>query len=231
MPSEWVEWHKRYDEDPSLTQRLKVVQDLLFEVLDRSPAGPVRAVSMCAGDGRDLLGVLATHPRRNDVRARLVELEPELVERGRAATVRQAIPGVEFQLGDAGTTDAYAGAVPAHLVMVCGVWGNVRDDDIQTTIGHLPELCAPGATVVWTRGRFEPDLTPAIRRWFDEAGFDELAFVTIPNSTMSVGAHRLRVAPRPFRPHVRLFTFLPKEDRPSTRARAKRGPTPPERSA
>jgi hypothetical protein len=38
---------------------------------------------MCAGEGRDLLEVLADHPRSGDVGGRLVELNPELA--GRAA--------------------------------------------------------------------------------------------------------------------------------------------------
>ncbi|MGD0371587.1 MAG: hypothetical protein ABSC16_07795 [Candidatus Dormibacteria bacterium] len=80
-------------------------------------------------------------------------------------------------------------------------------------------LCAPGATVIWTRGRFEPDLTWAIRAWFVTAGFDELAFHAIPGSTASVGVNRLAIPPPPFHPGVRLFTFLEREARPSSRAR------------
>ena len=46
---------------------------------------------------------------------------------------------------DAGTSDAYAGAVPADLVLACGVLGNVTPDDVAATIAFLPRLCAPGA--------------------------------------------------------------------------------------
>jgi hypothetical protein len=106
------------------------------------------------------------------------------------------------------------------------VWGNVTDADVQNTIKHLPELCAPGATVIWTRGRFEPDLTPAIRGWFEQAGFTELAFATVPGSTQSAGAHRLMAAPLPFVPGQRLLTFLETELRPATIAR--RAGAPPQ---
>jgi hypothetical protein len=37
-------------------------------------------------------------------------------------------------------------------------------------------LCRPGATVIWTRGRRPPDLTPQVRAWFSENGFGEVAF-------------------------------------------------------
>ena len=41
-------------------------------------------VSACASDGRDLLGTLANHPRAKDVHARLVEINAQLVERGKS---------------------------------------------------------------------------------------------------------------------------------------------------
>jgi hypothetical protein len=54
----------------------QMVQAMVADALERVPPGPVRVVSLCAGQGRDLLGVLADHPRRGDVTARLVELDP-----------------------------------------------------------------------------------------------------------------------------------------------------------
>lgn len=222
--SEWVEWHRAYAGDHPHARRLEVVRDFIGRALDRAPPGPIRVVSLCAGDGRDLLGVLERHPRASDVVARLVDLEPELVAAGREHAARLGLEHVEVVEGDASNTNACVGAAPADLVLVCGIFGNVRDEDVRNTVDHLPELCAPGATVVWTRGRFAPDLTPTIRRWFRDAGFEELGFVPIPDTTASVGANRLVAPSRPLRAGVRLFTFLPKEERPSSR----RGPTPDE---
>lgn len=221
MPSEaneWVEWHRSYDGDRARTQRLELVRERIREALSESPPGPIRVVSVCAGDGRDLLGALEGHPRAGDVRARLVELTPELVSAGCGQAHRQHLAGVEFVRGDAATTSTYEGAVPARLVIVCGVFGNISDSDIHRTVTHLPELCAENATVIWTRGRVAPDLTPTIREWFRETGFAEVSFVPIPDSTASVGTHRLTGPPKPFRAGVHLFTFLPKAERPSTRA-------------
>jgi hypothetical protein len=223
--SEWVEWHRRYDSDAGLSGRLRLVQQMIRDALDARPAGSSAIISMCAGDGRDLLEVLASHPRRADVQARLVEADAELAGRARAEVTRLGL-SVEVALTDASMTEAYAGAVPADVVLVCGVWGNVTDADVRNTVEHLPELCAPGATVIWTRGRFAPDLTPAIRGWFEQAGFTELAFATVPGSTQSAGAHRLVAAPRSFVPGRRLFTFLETELRPATIAR--RAAAPPQ---
>src|SRR2546429_389313 len=62
---DWSEWHRAYDEPGSnLSQRLRIVQARIREVLDAAPPGPITAVSICAGQGRDLLEVLAVHPRR-----------------------------------------------------------------------------------------------------------------------------------------------------------------------
>lgn len=227
MTNEWVEWHRQYAGDGLLVRRLEVVQARIREALDRAPPGPIRVLSICAGDGRDLLGVLVDHPRAPDVRARMVELAPELAAAGRGEASRQGLSGVEFATEDASNTRAYAGAVPANVLLVCGVFGNITDDDVRGTISHLPELCGPQATVIWTRGRFEPDLTPAIRGWFEASGFSELSFTPIPDTTASVGANQLTGEPRPFRPGVRLFTFLPKDDRPSQRGkRVGTGPGP-----
>jgi hypothetical protein len=217
--SEWVEWHRGYDDGHVLGQRLSVVQDLIRSALDSRPPGPIRIISMCAGDGRDLLGVLPGHPRRADVHARLVELDPELAARARARATAVS-PRIEVVNADASTTTAYAGAVPADIVLVCGVFGNITDDDIRHTIEQLPSLCAPAAVVVWTRCTLAPDLTPAVRTWFDAGGFSELSFVAIPDTTFGVGANLLVSPLRTFERDVRLFTFLPRDERPSQRADA-----------
>lgn len=215
--SEWTEWHRRYQHEPPMARRLEAVRRIIRSVLSDAAPGRVRVVSLCAGDGRDLLGVLARHPRARDVTARLIELDPELVRAGRERARRLGLSTVEFVRGDAASRAPYEGALPADLVLACGIFGNISDEDVRRTIRHLPQLCRSGATVVWTRGRFEPDLTPAIRSWFSEAGFEELSFEAIPDSTAAVGAHRLVRGPS--RPSWRrpLFTFLSKALRPSSR--------------
>jgi hypothetical protein len=81
--SEWVAWHERYTPGSPLARRLDIVQGLIRSALDASPPGPIHLISMCAGDGRDIFGVLPDHPRQADVHARLVELDPELARRAR----------------------------------------------------------------------------------------------------------------------------------------------------
>ena len=209
---DWWEWHRSYDDpDSALAHRLGIVRHQIRDAVSAAPAGPIRAVSVCAGQGRDLIGALAGHPRRLDVEARLVELDARNVAAARAAIDAADLPGVTVVEHDAARTDAYLGAVPADLVLVCGGFGNVSDDDIEHTVQTLPQLCAARATVIWTRHRRPPDLTIAIRAWFAAAGFAEGAFETVPDGSVSVGVHRFEGTPVPLQVGERLFTFVDRE--------------------
>jgi CheY-like chemotaxis protein len=185
---------------------LVLVQRQVCAVLDRAARGPVRAISICAGQGHDLIGVLADHPQRADVTARLVELDEQNVLFARRTAHAAGLDAVEVVAADASITDAYAGAVPADLILLCGVFGNISQADIANTIRHLPRLCAPAATVIWTRHRHPPDHTPYIRETFERAGFHELAFEDSP--PFGVGANRLLASPQPFQEGLRLFEFI-----------------------
>jgi predicted RNA methylase len=187
---------------------LQIVQRHVAAVLDRAPEGTIRAVSLCAGQGRDLIGVLALHPRRADVVARLVELDERNVEVARAAAQTSGLDGIEVVVADASVSDAYEGAVPADLVLVCGVFGNISDADITRTIEFLPQLCAENASVIWTRHRRSPDATPAIRARFEANGFDEMAFDAPDDLFFGVGVNRLRTRPAPLQRGSRLFEFV-----------------------
>ena len=150
--------------------------------------------------------MIAGHPRRTEVRARLVELDSRNVAAACEAVGDLRLDwNVEIVRGDASLTDAYAGAVPADLIVLCGVLGLVSRDDARAIVTALPGLCAPGAAVVWTRQRILPDLIPDVRRWFAEAGFREEAFESPGPEVAWIGLHRLAVAPRPLVRGMRLF--------------------------
>jgi hypothetical protein len=188
----WVRWHRAYeDPDSALSMRLRLVQDGVREVLDHHAPGPIRIVSICAGQGRDVIDVVAAHPRQSDVQARLVELDPELVAFARARALAAGVAGqIDVVQGDASLVRSYAGALPADLVLVCGVFGNISDGDIRATVRRLPAFCVPGGTVVWTRHRRPPDLTPSVRGWFAGAGFVEKSFVAPAPYVLGIGRHQ-----------------------------------------
>ena len=207
---DWTSWHEQYD-DPasSLRTRLALVRAHLSIALATAPPGPVSLVSLCAGQGHDVIGVLPDHPRRDDVAAVLVEFDPRnaALARDRAATA--GLANVEVREADAGMAAAYADALPADVLLLCGIFGNVSDEDISQTASAAAGLCAHGGTVIWTRHRRPPDLTGQIRSWFAAAGFDEMAFDAPATAKLtSVGVHRLSAARAPL-PDGRLFTFRP----------------------
>ena len=123
---DYLEWHELYD-DPgsSLSRRLALVRDVLHAGLEIR-SGPVRVLSLCAGDGRDILGVLAARDDAARVSATLVEVLPSLVERARRAAADVGAD-VEVVAADAGCSETYAGltTVPRPF--------DVGDD--QTTLG------------------------------------------------------------------------------------------------
>jgi hypothetical protein len=190
-----------------LARRLGAVQTCVADALDSALPGQIRAISMCAGQGRDLLPVLANHRRGRDVAARLVELDPGNVAVAWQYASDAQLDRVDVVAGDAGVTDAYEGMAPADLVLVCGVFGNITDADIARTVSYLPALCAADATVVWTRHRREPDLVPQMCQWFTDQQF-ELVWLSNPGAGFGAGAHRFAGRPRPLPREERIFTFV-----------------------
>jgi len=203
-------WHRQYDDPTSpLTQRIAIVQARLGQRLSAAAPGAIRVISICAGEGRDLIGVLPHHPRRADVTAVLVELNPHIVEVARANAARAGLTQVKILEGDAAVSDIYAAAVPADIVLACGILGNMSDMDVERTARNLSMLCRTGASVIWTRHRNEPDLTARIRGWFADAGFEELSFDAPDTATKyGIGTVRLIEVPPPFQPGFRFFTFV-----------------------
>jgi hypothetical protein len=212
---DYERWHDQYD-DPSsaLSWRLGIVRAAIEADLDRRD-GPVRVLSVCSGDGRDLLGVLAERSDADRVAATLLELHPAIAQRAQDAAA--AFPGVEVRTVDAGDVSSYLGAVPADLVLLVGVLGNLSPADLRGTIAAAPQFCAPGATLLWTRGLSGDASNDAVRRAFAEAGFVELDYrefddiedgADADRTRTAVGVVRLAGDPEPLQPGRRLFTFI-----------------------
>jgi hypothetical protein len=206
---DWVEWHQGYaDPASALSLRLRCVRRHLSQAIGQASAGRVRLVSLCAGQGHDVIGVLENHPRRDAVTAVLVEGDLRNAEIARRRAAAAGLDQVQVRRADASRPAAFADALPADILLLCGIFGNVADADIERIAAVAPALCAPGATVIWTRHRRPPDLTPRIRAWFTGAGFEELAFDTLDTSTRAVvGVGRLRHAVHAELPTEPLFAF------------------------
>ena len=167
-------------------------------------------LSVCAGDGRDLLGVLEHRlddPGVRRLRAVLVELDPVLARSAARHAADLGLEGVEVRTADAGRAANYVGAVPADLVLLCGVFGNIDDDAVRRTVAAVPQLATTGATVISTRSRRAPDLTPRLRSWFAEVGCEEVAFHAPAGELFSVGVQRFTGETRPLRTDATWFRF------------------------
>ena len=144
-------------------------------------------LSVCSGDGRDLVGVLTNRPDSDRVSAVLVELHPVLAQQARDAAIGAGLTQIEVRTADASNPDAYDGAAPADLVLLVGILGNIADADVWRLIDFVPRLCSPGATLIWSRGRHFTrelpgvtigDLNDKVRARFAEGGFTETAYDT-----------------------------------------------------
>jgi hypothetical protein len=214
---DWTLWHGEYDVAGSrLQRRLLVVRQLLDDALSKAPPGPLRLLSACAGEGRDILDVLAGHSRSEDVTALLVEADPGIAVGTAERAGASGLDSVRVVVADAGATLSYQSIVPADIALFCGVFGNITAADVARTILELRTLLAPEARVLWTRGRDKAnDFTPRIRRWFFSAGFAEEAFVAPEDDayqrgqpSFTVGMNRLEEEPLDFDPGAKLFEFI-----------------------
>lgn len=206
--TDWLAWHRHYDDpDSRFSRRLAVLQRQLRSVLDRAAPGRISVVSVCAGQGHDLLGVLADHPRRHDVVARLIELDARNAAIARSRARELGLAGISVVEADAGLSDAYAGAVPASLIILAGFLTYLDEADIARAVALLPQLCAAGAIVVWARGRSRINNDVWIRSLFQRAGFVEIDAEDVEHPGLHVGVERFDGVPLALETGRRLFTF------------------------
>ena len=150
-PSHWVKWHAPYEDPASnLSLRLRTVQAMVRQALDAVPpdhAGPIRIVSLCAGQGRDVIDVVAEHPRRDEVvraagRARpgARRLRPGAGRRGRASAT---------WCGSSRATPPCPAGTPTRCrptwSWCAGSSATSARRDITATVEALPSFCRPGA--------------------------------------------------------------------------------------
>ncbi len=178
----------------------------------------LRLLSLCAGDGRDTIPVLAAR-RDLEVDAVLVELDAGLAEAARTSAAAVDV-SVDVRTADAGSFESFRDRLMNDVLLLCGIFGNISDADVERCVQASCALVRPGGTVIWTRGSRLPDDPsdqagdPAewVRGLFAAAGFEEVAFVVpvgcdVPDRRRSAGGTRPRVGTA-VGLHVRQLTAL-----------------------
>lgn len=196
------------------SRRLALVHRALADVLSSLPPGPAFVLDVCGGEGRVLLPVLAAHPRRTDLTAAIIELDPTSVARAREHVERLGLTCVEVHHRDAGLSDSYAGLPRAAVVILSGVLVHLAPSARRRLLGFLRQVVAPGAVLVWTAGnRLEPTRLARIRRAVcREVGpLLQRAQVRIGPAGLwvrhEVAASRLEHAVLPLQPGQRVFAM------------------------
>ncbi|EGD40746.1 LigA [Nocardioidaceae bacterium Broad-1] len=215
MGTDWQQWHEHYDDpDSDLVRRLGTVRDEVRRLLAERQGAPIRVTSICAGDGRDLLPILASS--EGDVDAVLLEIDADLAERARAAAAASGLGRVRVHTADAGLSSTLADLPPADVFLACGVFGNITDADLETTIGALPAFVVPGGAVIWTRGAsvgdgelsaYAGDPADLVREVFARHGFTEERLVRPADAGFRVGVHRFTGGASHAALPERLFSF------------------------
>ncbi|HEY9892772.1 MAG TPA: class I SAM-dependent methyltransferase [Candidatus Sericytochromatia bacterium] len=210
MSKDWFAWHDNYRTRPRMRQRLQIVREYISTSINECPPGKITVISVCAGDSRDLIGTLFNHPRASDVYGRLVEIDSRLVEGGRSAAASAGLDEqLEFICGDATLSSVYQGFVPADLVLLCGVFGNVPETELPRLIQSLQYLCRTNGLMIWTRDLVTDGehRLATIRERLQEAAFEEVSFKMTPTGNMGVGMHRYLGEGLPLPDDEELFLF------------------------
>jgi hypothetical protein len=190
----WSGWPQHAYRREHYQHRLAAVQAHFATCLDSAGQGSLRVVSLCAGDGRDVIGVLQSHRRRDDVSAWLIELDRQSVADGRRHVQASGLEKVvQFINADATDYSTYKDFVPCDVILVCGVWGHVPAEERAGLVRGLAAFCKPGGSVVWTRGiskgvsRLED-----IQSQFEAASWEQVDVSATPDGSWVVGTHRYR---------------------------------------
>ncbi len=209
---DWTHWYRHYDVAPSFQARLRIVREQIDAALRQCPAGPVTVVSVCAGDGRDVIGALAGHPRTPDVTAWMLDTHAESLARGRQAAAQAGLERqVRFLDADAARAASYVGIVPADLVLMSGFLGHLPRANISALIEALPMFCKTGGGLIWNRHLVlngGGEQVPAIRAMLHQAGFQELHFETTDPDGFAVGRARFTGRTIPLDATRILFHFM-----------------------
>lgn len=203
----WSDWPARAYTKERYQWRLALVKEHLSTALVEAPPGDVRILSICAGDGRDVISTLEEHPRRGDATAQLVELDPTSAHDAERTAARAGL-GDQIHVLNADATDfaTYQGIAPAEIVLACGVWGHVPPQERGKFIDAAARLSTPHGCLIWTRRLSENGLAELLECFRADAWEQHRVGVT-PDRRFAVVTHRYRGETLAIPAEGRIFHF------------------------
>ncbi|MGH9043710.1 MAG: hypothetical protein ACRDVP_02530 [Acidimicrobiales bacterium] len=108
-------WHDAYDDPNSaLSWRPGLVRQAVRAAMEHLTR-PIRAISLCAGEGSHLIGAVQGHRRRADPSARPVELDPKIARHAAGSAGHSGLGQIEVVHADASDASTLAGTRSADL--------------------------------------------------------------------------------------------------------------------
>jgi ubiquinone/menaquinone biosynthesis C-methylase UbiE len=206
---DWQKWHTLYNDDGSgLAKRLKLVQESIGSSLPETLKGKYQIIDICSGDGRDLLEVLAHHPSSGNVHSYLVEIDSRLAQESERTASDRGLRNVTVVNGDASSLRIYKNVIPADLILLCGIFGNISNEDIRNIIESLAQLSKRGTRVIWTRNLRNPDVVPIIRDSFITNNFKEVDYKITADGSYAIGTCEFHGLSQQLSDDAQLFTFI-----------------------
>ena len=180
-------WHYNYEDETSTPyKRTLIVKKLISDYLINK--NNITILSICAGQGRDVLTSL-----NEDTHAYLIDIDKDCIEYAQSYINKNDLHNVFVIEADASLISTYIdNNIPkADLILICGVFGHLSLKDINLTIKSLKQLIKPEGSVIWTKHKFDNDITKEIRNAFDLTGYKEETFISPKEEIFSVGMHKL----------------------------------------
>ena len=180
-------WHDNYEDETSTPyKRTLIVKKLIADYLINK--NNITILSICAGQGRDVLTSLNA-----DTCAYLIDVDKECVDYAQSYVNKNDLYNVFVIEADASLISTYIdNNIPkADLILICGVFGHLSLEDINITAQSLKQLIKPNGSVIWTRHKFDNDITKEVRDLFELAGYQEEAFISPKEEPFSIGMYKL----------------------------------------
>jgi hypothetical protein len=180
-------WHDNYEDKTSTPyKRTLIVKKLIVDYLINK--NNITILSICAGQGRDVLTSLNA-----DTYAYLIDIDKKCIDYAQSYVNNNNIHNVSIIKADASLISTYVdNNIPkADLILICGVFGHLSLEDISITAQSLKQLIKTGGSVIWTRHKFDNDITKEVREAFELAGYKEETFISPKEEPFSIGMHKL----------------------------------------